>query len=1264
MGLLEQLQEQGWHLLPAGIERLLEGTPGSNLDAKQAIKLALDIDLREIGGGALGSISARGTKADSFDGNIVVQVLKVRNISAPKANEESKAAPRLLKLTITDGQTQYSALEGEHVPSLSLDTAPGTKIYLKNGPIKILQGMLILNANNVSILGGKVPALFDKWELTRAMAKYAKGGRMQLSASGPPPWIPFGQKIQQNVPSSDTKNFKSLQTKEKDESKENAEFTALRNDAIAEANKLGTKKTFGGGAKQMVDANVQKIMDKGFSEEQANHALKLTRNNVQRALGNLQRIEERRQRDQPFGEDGGDFKAGKVEPPQRMGKPSFRGKRESESDSSSKPSAKVSLFDFLEDILPETDASATKKSSSKESTPFGGKDGKPGADRYDSKYNSYSGSNHNNRSSAPNPYQSNSSSSYNSGSAAASKSYNQQRFENNISSSFATRNTHPGPGNRSYGQQNPQQQNSNPSGGYNKQQQQSSYNDYNSSRGYRGGPPNSTGGGAPVITPVKDTPGEVVPSPNTINLILPTTTRTSRASNSIEAIATTTTLAATVTATQDLKATANTRQAAGNLNRRAIPAMVVMEVIRTVEGRRATTDKRTVVLAGNILDISNSSSNNNRRTREANRCRATTRLEVVLEVLGITPVDMRVMRRTIIITASSTVRVVRVTTTTTVTVLRELSPRRDPATPRKTLKSSPDLRQSQRRRRRRHRHHSNNHHKPETRLDRRKRSINLRHNMAPRQAECSHRSYPATTNNRAQVHPEVPSATTTTSTITMPRWRSLRRRPPECRSAIASRSTTTQVKPHQQQAPMVSGPPPPATTPVVPKNFIQLPNGFNYNPYQIMGFQNKQTNEFALNVLKSQQFDALQTAHLAGGPPVQAIPGVPIPGTATVVSSVLAPAGPAMPAGALPNWKIGDRCLAKYWEDGGFYNAEITAISESTFVVCFLEYGNYEEVLKTDCIPLAGGPAGPPHPSATMGFHHPQAALGVPQPHPAMMAPHPPPPPAGAYPVQQQGVPDSQSAAQQQHYNPGYKPQPSQYAPHPHQHGHPPPPHHHQQQRPSKFREQRPIRHIWQVDPLVQAIPGVPIPGTATVVSSVLAPAGPAMPAGALPNWKIGDRCLAKYWEDGGFYNAEITAISESTFVVCFLEYGNYEEALKTDCIPLAGGPAGPPHPSATMGFHHPQAALGVPQPHPAMMAPHPPPPPAGAYPVQQQGVPDSQSAVQQQHYNPGYKPQPSQYAPHPHQHGHPPPPHHHQQQRPSKFREQRPMYVPPAQRK
>lgn len=1064
MGLLEQLQEQGWHLLPAGIERLLEGTPGTNLDVKQAIKLALDIDLREIGGGALSSISARGTKADSIDGNIVVQVLKVRNISAPKANEESKAAPRLLKLTLTDGQTQYSALEGEHVSSLSLDTAPGTKMYLKNGPIKISQGLLILNANNVSILGGKVAAMVEKWELGRAMAKYAKGGRMQLSASGPPPWIPFGQKIQQNVPAD--KNFKSLQTKEKDESKENAEFTALRNDAIAEANKLGTKKTFGGGAKQMVDANVQKIMDKGFSEDQANHALKLTRNNVHRALSNLQRIEERKQQNQPGGGGGSDdFKSGKVEPPQKLGgKPSFRGKRDSESDASSKPSAKVSLFDFLEDILPETDASANKKSSSKESTPFGGKDGKPGVDSYASKqsggYNSYSSSNPNNRSSnsassGGNPYQSNTSSSYNS----ASKSYNQQRFENNISSSFANRNTHPGSNNRSYGQQNSQQQqqNSNPSGGY----KQQSY-DYNNTRGYRGGPPNATGGSGGGYHNSEGHPRGGRPeskynqshssynnphqqsqqqyrndSYNNNNGSSNTGTgpqgnskyAPNSGSGKSQATSNSSYQGGGYGGHTDSRGAQNYNGQADSTGGRKHPGYQQHQTqqqqqqqqqssyqgSKPVQGYNATGGAGSV---GNHTGGHQSNVANNNHYGQHNAGGVNNNYSNSNSTQG--PKPAKGSRYT-----------------------KEDSQKFSGPPPKSTT-TPPSQNQSR---------NSGPGQQPPQKVHNNP-SQQQQHGITPSAGGMQ----PPFINK--QPSPGPPGSSNNNLNNNATKMAQLTEATAGMQIGSKQFNSNSQHvmagKPHQQQGPMVSGPPPhpaPATTPVVPKNYIQLPNGFN--PYQIMGFQNKQTNEFALNVLKSQQFDALQSAHLAagqlGGPPVTGpIPGVP------VVSSVLAPAGPGMPAGAggvLPNWKIGDRCLAKYWEDGGFYNAEITAISESTFVVCFLEYGNYEEVLKTDCIPLTGAPAGPP-PPATMGFHHPQAALGV-QPHPAMMAPHPPPP-TGAYPVQ--GAADSQSAAQQ-HFNPGgYKPQPSQYPPHPH-HGHPqqqqPPPHH--QQRPSKFREQRPM---------------------------------------------------------------------------------------------------------------------------------------------------------------------------------------------------------------
>lgn len=60
--------------------------------------------------------------------------------------------------------------------------------------------------------------------------------------------------------------------------------------------------------------------------------------------------------------------------------------------------------------------------------------------------------------------------------------------------------------------------------------------------------------------------------------------------------------------------------------------------------------------------------------------------------------------------------------------------------------------------------------------------------------------------------------------------------------------------------------------------------------------------------------------------------------------------------GATPNstinWKVGDQCMAKYWEDNKFYRATVTALTNRTCVVQFNDYGNFEEVLQIDCLPL------------------------------------------------------------------------------------------------------------------------------------------------------------------------------------------------------------------------------------------------------------------------------------------------------------------------
>lgn len=135
--------------------------------------------------------------------------------------------------------------------------------------------------------------------------------------------------------------------------------------------------------------------------------------------------------------------------------------------------------------------------------------------------------------------------------------------------------------------------------------------------------------------------------------------------------------------------------------------------------------------------------------------------------------------------------------------------------------------------------------------------------------------------------------------------------------------------------------------------FPQAPKGFAYNPYKIMGFQNKETNEFAMNVLKTQVVD--QQGHAAPihvpkqalaptqpqPPPIHPENFVPIhqqqpppihhiyngpPQMAHSLQNFIVAGGAIptnLPAQVPPqqqpfawNWNVGDRCFAKYWEDG------------------------------------------------------------------------------------------------------------------------------------------------------------------------------------------------------------------------------------------------------------------------------------------------------------------------------------------------------------
>lgn len=220
-----------WKITEAG-ENLLTNN-GSIKDKNTIQKNALNTDIKEYGAPTLESQLKNGKVS-----NTVLQIQKIRNISAPKANENSQAAPRMLKLILTDGSTIVQAIEISHVGALSLDkTPPGSKVLITEG--NILNGYLLINASNCKYLGGQVESLMEKWTLSKSLYN----NKRQSSTDGPPAWVNFGCKIQASI---SDKNFKSIDEK----TKETSEFDLQRKDAIAEVTSGAVKKVFGGGTKQ------------------------------------------------------------------------------------------------------------------------------------------------------------------------------------------------------------------------------------------------------------------------------------------------------------------------------------------------------------------------------------------------------------------------------------------------------------------------------------------------------------------------------------------------------------------------------------------------------------------------------------------------------------------------------------------------------------------------------------------------------------------------------------------------------------------------------------------------------------------------------------------------------------------------------------------------------------------------------------------------------------------------------------------------------
>ncbi|XP_056099000.1 tudor domain-containing protein 3 isoform X2 [Rhinichthys klamathensis goyatoka] len=372
------LIEEGWYLTDEGIEECKSSSEKEKTSLTDIIQVALNNDLRPIGKSFLPADINSG-RIEKLDGPCVLQVQKIRNVAASKDHEESQAAPRMLRVQMTDGHTLCTGLEFKHLSKISLNTPPGTKVKLL-GVVQVKNGILLLDDSKIDVLGGEVDHMIDKWEFQRSLAKH---NRRNIGAEGgPPPFVPFGQKCahKEQVDSRALDQRKTLQsTNAVKSADDNDEFEKQRTAAIAEVAKSKETRTFGGGGnaggnlanpgssyrsrdsyqrrreerekpwtenksegvyRDLVDERaLRDIMEMGFNREAAREALLDHNNNLETALNFLLTGT-----NQP--------KAAQTEqsrpPPRGKGRGRGRSRTDEDEEAGGRPSGPSTLFDFLE----------------------------------------------------------------------------------------------------------------------------------------------------------------------------------------------------------------------------------------------------------------------------------------------------------------------------------------------------------------------------------------------------------------------------------------------------------------------------------------------------------------------------------------------------------------------------------------------------------------------------------------------------------------------------------------------------------------------------------------------------------------------------------------------------------------------------------------------------------------------------------------------------------------------------------------------------
>ncbi|CAJ1975432.1 unnamed protein product [Sphenostylis stenocarpa] len=214
--MFETLRQRGWCLedtyeLKAIIDfqSALADDPSKFLQSVESE--LLNSDLRSIGAKSLPQPSLLRNASTFLHGP---KITSVRDISKSRVDEflRNSGGRRVLRLCLTDGHSEITSVEYSHVPSIPDNVVPGTKDFVLIGDlafcnyrmwhactlirlenkVAVHSGIVCLNPNVLTVLGGVVQSLYDEWEMNKKYSGFSRSSLRKLEnrdTGGPPQFV-------------------------------------------------------------------------------------------------------------------------------------------------------------------------------------------------------------------------------------------------------------------------------------------------------------------------------------------------------------------------------------------------------------------------------------------------------------------------------------------------------------------------------------------------------------------------------------------------------------------------------------------------------------------------------------------------------------------------------------------------------------------------------------------------------------------------------------------------------------------------------------------------------------------------------------------------------------------------------------------------------------------------------------------------------------------------------------------------------------------